>query len=60
MSIGPCLLPLIEELNNSFSNGIIVQSPCGTTVTIRLALSCVSCDIPATRKVCGFLVTMHD
>ena len=55
MSIDPYLLPLIEELNNSFSNGIIVQSPCGTTVTIRLALSCVSCDIPATRKVCGFL-----
>ena len=24
-------------------------------VTIRLALSCVACDIPASRKVCGFL-----
>jgi len=24
-------------------------------VCIKLALSCVTCDIPATRKVCGFL-----
>lgn len=23
--------------------------------TIRLALTCVACDIPASRKVCGFL-----
>lgn len=24
-------------------------------VCIKLALSCITCDIPATRKVCGFL-----
>ena len=27
----------------------------GNTVTIRAALLCVGCDIPAARKTCGFL-----
>ena len=27
----------------------------GSEVTVRLALSCVACDMPASRKVCGFL-----
>lgn len=26
-----------------------------STVTVKLALTCVACDIPASRKVCGFL-----
>ena len=27
----------------------------GSEVTVRLALACVACDMPASRKVCGFL-----
>ncbi|CAI8036682.1 hypothetical protein GBAR_LOCUS20531 [Geodia barretti] len=27
----------------------------GVQVNNRVALSCVACDIPATRKVCGFI-----
>ena len=34
---------------------MLVSTPQGTNITIRLAILCISCDIPATRKVCGFL-----
>ena len=32
-----------------------MKTASNSVVTIRLALSCVTCDIPASRKVCGFL-----
>ena len=55
LSIDSYLHPLINELTSYYSQGLSVQSCYGNTVTIRLALSCVSCDVPASRKVCGFL-----
>ena len=55
LTVNTYLLPLIEELSKSYSQGIQVVGCGGVPVTVRLLLSCVSCDIPATRKVCGFL-----
>ena len=53
LSIDTYLSPLIEELNKSYLEGIDVTSSNGISVKIRVLLSCISCDIPATRKVCG-------
>ena len=55
LSINSYLSPLIEELKTSWETGFLVHSPQGLPITIRLALACVASDIPATRKVCGFL-----
>ena len=55
LSVDSYILPLVEELKRSFSEGIPVVSCNGTSIKIRAMLSCVSCDIPATRKLCGFL-----
>ena len=51
------LTPLVEELNE-FWEGIFLPVKIGgneMNVCVRLALSCVACDIPASRKVSGFL-----
>ena len=55
LTVNSYLLPMINELQLYFSSGLSVVSHYGNSITIRLALTCVSCDIPATRKVCGFL-----
>jgi len=49
------LAPLGEDLKEAWLNGIKVKTCNGSEIIIRLALSCVACDIPASRKVCGFL-----
>ena len=49
------LNPLVEELQVLFSDGIRILSPDYTDlVTVRAALICSACDIPACRKVLGF------
>lgn len=55
LSINSYLMPLIEQLHDYYFNGLKLKSPHGGEVTVRLAVSCTSCDIPATRKLCGFL-----
>ena len=55
LSIHTYLKPLIDELKSMYTNGLSVSTPQGTRVTVRVAVSCISCDIPATRKVCSFL-----
>lgn len=55
LSIDSFMQPMIEELNEMFSNGFSVLTPYNFTIKMRLAIGCVTCDIPATRKVCGFL-----
>ena len=50
--INSYLRPLVEELLELWQ-GIFVAGP-GVFVPLRCALLCVSCDLPATRKVCGF------
>lgn len=49
------LTPLVLELNEAWQNGFNVLSPKYVPICVKLCLSCITCDIPATRKVCGFL-----
>ena len=55
LTINSFLGPLVTELQEAWINGIKVKSPDGAQVNLRVAISCVACDISATRKVCGFL-----
>ena len=48
------LMPLVYDLQEAWLHGIEVSDH-ENTICVKLALSCVTCDIPATRKVCGFL-----
>ena len=54
-TINSYLMPLIIELKEAWETGFYVRKPDNSSVCIKLAVSCVTCDIPATRKVCGFL-----
>ena len=49
------LQPSINKLNEYYCEGILALTPFKVHIRIRLALSCIACDIPATCKVCGFL-----
>ena len=55
LNINSYLTPLVLELQEAWNEGFSVMSPQNIHITVRLALSCVTCDIPASRKVCGFL-----
>ena len=46
-NINSYLGPLVAELNEAWKVGLTVMSPDQIPVTIRLALSCISCDIHA-------------
>ena len=54
-SINSYLGPLVLELQQAWNEGFTVMSPHNIPVKVRLALCCVCCDIPASRKVSGFL-----
>ena len=47
LNINSYLQPLVAELNKLWADGIIVK--------VHGALLCVGCDVPAARKVCGFM-----
>ena len=51
-NLKPFLEPLVSDLNRLYQM-IFVNSPTGR-IKIRAILSCITCDLPATRKVCGF------
>lgn len=56
-SINNFLFPLVSELQQ-FWKGVMlpVHSPTGVVQQkVKCALMCISCDLPAGRKVCGFL-----
>ena len=56
LHINSYLSPLIEDLNLLF-HGVTFQTP-GSLLgysTIRALLTCICSDLPATRKLCGFL-----
>ena len=42
-------------MNEAWQKGISLGISDGRFATFRIALSCVSCDLPACKKVCGFL-----
>lgn len=54
-NINSYLGPLVLELQQAWTEGFTVMSPHQIPVKVRLALSCIACDIPASRKVSGFL-----
>lgn len=48
------LHPLVNELKRLW-NGILLEDHYGRSLLVRAALLCCSCDIPASRKLCGFV-----
>ena len=48
------LQPLVNNLMKLWT-GVCMYTESGIPVIIRAALLCIGCDIPAARKVCGFL-----
>ena len=54
-TINSYLTPLVLELKQAWSHGFNVLAAHNVLLHIKLALTCVTCDIPASRKVCGFL-----
>lgn len=55
LAMNAYLSPLVEELKQGWERGFNVKTSQGVQVPIRIALTCIACDIPASRKVCGFL-----
>lgn len=51
------LTPLVEELKKAWSEGFFMYSFKSPNMLkcFKLALLCVGCDVPASRKLCGFL-----
>lgn len=47
--------PLVDELNELWSEGMVCQTAEGNDIAVRVALLCCACDVPAARKLCGFL-----
>ena len=59
LTVNSYLAPLQQELNKGWNEGFVMKLPDhgggAREVPVRIALTCVACDIPAARKVCGFL-----
>lgn len=53
----PFLKPLVDELLNGWIEGfnMTCHSSPDVPLTFKVALMCCGCDIPASRKVCGFV-----
>ena len=54
LNINSYLEPLVDELKE-FWSGVQITLSSEKNITACICLICVSCDIPAVRKVCGFL-----
>ena len=54
LNINSYLRPLVAELRNLWS-GVVLENAQGMPIIVRAALICCTCDIPALRKVCGFV-----
>ena len=52
--VNSILAPLVEELLR-FWDGVEISGQSFSKACVRCILMCVACDIPASRKVCGFL-----
>ena len=54
-TVNSYLTPLVQELQEAWTAGLRVTTPHGTFLSVKVALSCVACEIPVSRKVYGFL-----
>ena len=54
LSINSYLSPLVKELLQLW-NGVQLTLPGSNDKVVKAALLAVACDMPASRKVCGFL-----
>ena len=55
LNINSFLTPMVDELLELWSRVQLKTSSIFGYVSVRCALTRVSCDLPATRKVCGFM-----
>lgn len=55
LTINSYITPLILEFREAWERGLQVIMKNNVSVCVKLALSCITCDIPASRKVCGYL-----
>ena len=59
LTLNPLLAPFVEELQSAFNGWPLTINDDGfgqgVTFYFRLCVACVTCDIPAMRKICGFL-----
>ena len=53
-NINSYLKPLIDELIILWKGSILKTTSLFGITPIRCALTCITCDLPATRKMCGF------
>ena len=54
LHVNTYLNPLVEDLNKLW-NGVVLNNHNNNSIVVRAALLCLSSDIPASRKVCGFV-----
>ena len=54
LTMNGLLKPFVEEMLKLW-NGVIMKTSQGLHALVRGALLCCNCDVPAARKVCGFL-----
>lgn len=55
LTLNPLLAPIIQELKSAYEDGWMVKVNDSTIEVLVHIRACVSCDLPAMRKVCGFL-----
>lgn len=55
LNINSYLEPIVDELLDIWHNGLTLQRPSGEPVMFKAVVMAASCDVPATRKLCGFL-----
>ncbi len=55
LTMNSYLGPLVEDLNVGWNDGFVVKTHGDSEISLRIAVTCIACDIPASRKVCGFL-----
>ena len=53
-SLNEFLVPLVEEMKVLWNGLYLKSSLCRLPLHFRAAIACISCDVPAARKICGF------
>ena len=53
-SLNEFLVPLVKEMKVLWNGVYLKSSLCRLPLRFRAAIVCISCDVPAARKLCGF------